>query len=74
MLLCGCSEDTIDGYVTGDLTGKVVKEGSNDPIENVRISTNPTSSTVFTNAEGEFVLENISGTQTMQGSCFSRIY
>ncbi|APU67599.1 MULTISPECIES: carboxypeptidase regulatory-like domain-containing protein [Christiangramia] len=59
MLLCGCSEDTIDGYVTGDLTGKVVKEGSNDPIENVRISTNPTSSTVFTNAEGEFVLENI---------------
>jgi len=54
-----CKEDTIDENGTGTLTGTVVSEGDNMPIENVRISTTPASNTVFTNAAGKFVIQNI---------------
>lgn len=55
----GCSEDTIDDTGLGSITGKVVKVGSNEPVENARISTNPASSTVFTDKNGEFSLNDI---------------
>lgn len=58
-LLDSCSEDPIDSYGSGDITGKVVMEGENTPVSNVKISTNPSSSTVFTDDNGEFVLANI---------------
>jgi len=54
-----CSEDTVDGSERGILTGTVVENGTNLPLENVKISTNPSSSTVFTDAEGNFVIEEI---------------
>lgn len=54
-----CSEDPIEDVATGTLTGIVVMDGSNEPIENVRISTNPSSSTVFTDENGEFIIEEI---------------
>ncbi|MDT0678131.1 carboxypeptidase regulatory-like domain-containing protein [Autumnicola musiva] len=57
--LLSCSEDTIDSYGSGIITGTVVEEGGNEPVENVRISTNPASSTVFTDENGEFILEDI---------------
>ncbi len=59
LLLSSCSEDTIDSMGNGNITGKVVMEGSNEPVENVKISTNPTSSTVFTDEMGEFILKNV---------------
>lgn len=55
----GCSEDTIDNVGTGSITGVVVEAGSNEPVEHARISTNPASSTVFTDENGEFILEDI---------------
>ncbi|SKB65626.1 Carboxypeptidase regulatory-like domain-containing protein [Salegentibacter holothuriorum] len=55
----GCSEDTIDALQSGSITGTVVGEGSFEPIENVRISTTPATSTVFTDENGEFVIENV---------------
>lgn len=58
-IVLGCSEDTLDNFDTGTLTGIVVEEGTNLPLENVKISTNPNTSTVFTDAEGEFVIEEI---------------
>ncbi len=54
-----CSEDTIDVAGLGTVRGRVVRSGSNEPLENVKISTNPGTSTVFTNAEGFYVLENV---------------
>ena len=57
--LLGCSEDTIDDTGLGTITGKVVEEGTNQPVENARISTNPASSTVFTDENGDFVLNDI---------------
>ncbi|WP_179345609.1 carboxypeptidase regulatory-like domain-containing protein [Winogradskyella ursingii] len=56
----GCSEDTIDNFDQGTLTGIVVAEGTNLALENVKISTNPNTSTVFTNEDGEFIIEEIS--------------
>ena len=54
-----CSEDTIDLVGQGTLTGQVVDDESKAVIPNVRISTNPASSTVFTDDEGRFVIEAI---------------
>ncbi|WP_271765239.1 carboxypeptidase regulatory-like domain-containing protein [Aquimarina algiphila] len=54
-----CSEDTIDLEGLGSVKGTVVRKGTNEPLENVKISTNPASSTVFTNAEGVYQIDNI---------------
>ncbi|WP_188375065.1 carboxypeptidase regulatory-like domain-containing protein [Winogradskyella haliclonae] len=54
-----CSEDTLDNLENGTLTGIVVANGTNLPLENVKISTNPNFSTVFTDAEGKFIIEEI---------------
>ncbi|MCF4102052.1 carboxypeptidase regulatory-like domain-containing protein [Gillisia sp. M10.2A] len=58
-LLVGCSEDTIDSFGVGKITGTVVSQGDNEPIQNVKISTNPVTSTVFTDENGDFVIENV---------------
>ncbi len=57
--ITSCSEDTIDLEGLGAVRGRVVAVGTNEPLENVKISTNPSSSTVFTDADGEYVIENI---------------
>lgn len=54
-----CSEDTIDNLTQGNITGKVVAAGTNLPLENVKASTNPTSSIVFTDANGDFEINNV---------------
>lgn len=60
VLLClSCNEDTLGINVTGELTGTVLRDDTEEPLENVKISTNPASSTVFTDVEGNFTLENI---------------
>ncbi|MDT0689559.1 carboxypeptidase regulatory-like domain-containing protein [Salegentibacter sp. F188] len=59
LLFSACSEDTIDALGSGTIAGTVVTEGTNEPIQNVRISTNPASSTVFTDENGIFILEDI---------------
>ncbi|WP_299765023.1 carboxypeptidase regulatory-like domain-containing protein [uncultured Dokdonia sp.] len=54
-----CSEDTIQDELTGGLTGTVISSEDDMPLENVKITTNPSSSTVFTDANGFFSLLNI---------------
>ncbi|WP_452223780.1 carboxypeptidase regulatory-like domain-containing protein [Lacinutrix chionoecetis] len=62
-----CSENQIDGVRVGSINGKVVAQGTNAPLENVKISTNPVSSTVFTDEEGNFLIENATiGTYAVQ--------
>lgn len=57
--MASCSEDTIDLEGLGAVRGNVVAIGTNEPLENVKISTNPSTSTVFTDANGEYLIENI---------------
>ena len=56
----GCSEDTISEIGTGKLAGTVVEQSTNTPLANVKISTNPASSTTFSDDEGNFQLDEIS--------------
>jgi len=54
-----CNEDKIEEGQTGTLTGNVVSMGDNLPLANVKITTQPSSSTVFTDELGEFIIEDI---------------
>ncbi len=56
----GCEEDTIDESEIGNITGSVVNKEDKSPIANAKISTNPATSTVFTDDFGQFILEGVS--------------
>lgn len=58
-LASGCSEDTVDFQETGTITGTVISEQSLEPIANAEVSTNPSSSTVFTNENGDFIINDV---------------
>lgn len=59
LLIWGCSENTIDVVYTGTLTGKVTEKATGDPLENVKITTKPGFTTVYTDSLGEFMIKNI---------------
>ncbi|MEW7280674.1 carboxypeptidase regulatory-like domain-containing protein [Aquimarina sp. 2201CG1-2-11] len=58
-IMVSCSEDTIDLEGLGSITGRVVNEGTNEPIENVKIETNPGTSTVFTDKNGDYKIKGV---------------
>ncbi|MFC0777914.1 carboxypeptidase regulatory-like domain-containing protein [Flavobacterium sp. HJSW_4] len=59
ILLISCSEDPIEDVGTGRIKGKVVDVRSYTGIENARVSSNPTTSTVYTDKDGYFTIENV---------------
>ncbi len=59
LVLVSCNEDRIGENEFGIIKGKVVAEGTNAPLANVRISTSPVTSTVFSDATGNFRIENV---------------
>jgi hypothetical protein len=58
-ILWACEEDTIGQDDLGTITGKVVVEGENTPLENVKITTNPVTNTVFTDVDGNYTLVEV---------------
>ena len=59
LTLFSCKEELVDQVQTGTIKGKVVKRGSNDPLSNVKITTSPSSSTVFTESDGSFEITEV---------------
>ena len=61
MVVClqSCSEDTLNENGQGTLTGTIVKKGDNTPLADVKISTSPVSTTVFTDENGYFIINSI---------------
>ena len=59
LLLLGCKEEPFVPASLGSVFGQVILESDNTPIEDVQISTNPPSTTLFTDVEGRFAFENI---------------
>lgn len=59
LILAGCSEDGIDDSGEGTITGKVVAKGSNAPLPNVKIETTPVSNTVFSDENGDFIINEV---------------
>jgi hypothetical protein len=58
-LLFSCSEDPIEEIQFGTVTGKVVQAETFEPIANVKVFSNPNSSIVFTDAEGNFTVSEV---------------
>ncbi|WP_345145059.1 carboxypeptidase-like regulatory domain-containing protein [Flavobacterium ginsengiterrae] len=58
-LLISCSEDQIDEGGAGSVKGRIVDVRSYTGMENVRVSSNPTTSTVYTDKDGYFTIQNI---------------
>ncbi|RMA57877.1 carboxypeptidase family protein [Ulvibacter antarcticus] len=67
--LFSCSEEGFNENGIGIISGTVVEEGENTPLANVKITTTPATNTVFTNADGEFEIDNVaSGDYSVQAS------
>ena len=58
-LFTQCSEDLVAGSEKGIIKGVVVKHSSNEPLAHVKITTAPTTSTIFTGSDGSFIIENV---------------
>ncbi|MCP2026154.1 Tol biopolymer transport system component [Flavobacterium sp. HSC-32F16] len=59
LFLVSCSEEKIGESEFGTVTGKVVSADTFEPMENVKILSSPTSSTVFTDETGKFTVSNV---------------
>ncbi len=59
LLFFNCSEDKISITGEGRILGKVVTIGDNTPLENVKISTNPGTSVIFTDLNGNFSIPSV---------------
>lgn len=55
----GCSEDLIETPSFGIITGKVVKKDDNQPLSQVKISTSPSTSLVYTDSNGNFTITQV---------------
>lgn len=59
LFLISCSEETIGDSEYGTVTGRVVTSDTFEPLENVKITSSPTSGTIFTDVNGKFVMQNV---------------
>ncbi|KAF2335052.1 carboxypeptidase regulatory-like domain-containing protein [Flavobacterium daemonense] len=58
-LLISCSEEPLDVTGTGSIKGRVVDVRGYKGIENARVSSNPTTSTVYTDKDGYFTIDKV---------------
>ena len=59
ILFFSCSEDTLDVVRTGRISGKVIDKVTGDRLSGAKITTNPASTTVFSDSLGNFKLDDI---------------
>ncbi len=57
--LTSCNETTVDFIQYGTLKGRVVKSKSFEPIENAKVTINPTNNAVFSDADGYFTMPEV---------------
>ena len=59
IILFSCSEEKITDGGTGTVKGRVVDAVTFAPIENAKVSSNPSTDTYFTDKDGYFTFEGI---------------
>lgn len=58
-LFLACSEEQIDDAGKGTVRGRVVDKVKFEPIANAKITSSPTTSTIFTDKDGYFVIDDV---------------
>ncbi len=58
-IILSCSKEIIDESGFGIVKGRALKELTFEPLANAKISSSPSSSSVITDADGNFILQNI---------------
>lgn len=59
ILFFSCSEDTLDVVRTGRISGKVIDKVTGDRLSGAKVTTNPASTTVFSDSLGNFTMDDI---------------
>jgi len=59
IILLSCNEEQIEDTGFGTIKGRVVDKVNFEPIENAKITTSPTTSTIFTDEEGYFTIVDV---------------
>lgn len=59
IVLSSCSEEKVDAVSYGTVTGRVVIADTFEPMENAKITSSPVSGTIFTDADGRFVMTKV---------------
>ncbi|QIG88999.1 hypothetical protein G6R40_04645 [Chryseobacterium sp. POL2] len=59
LILTGCSEDLVEKTYKANIKGVAVKYKTNEPLQNVKITTAPTTETIFTAADGSFIIKDV---------------
>jgi len=59
LFFVGCSEDLVEKELKGTIKGVVVAKGTNTPIANAKISTSPSTSSLFTKSDGTFEITDV---------------
>ena len=59
LLFVQCSEEIEESSHLGTIKGIVVKHETNEPLANVKISTAPTTETIFTGEDGTFIIKDV---------------
>lgn len=59
LTLISCKEELVDQVQTGIIKGKVVRRGTNTPLANAKITTSPSTNTVFTGTDGTFTISDV---------------
>ncbi|MGL2994027.1 carboxypeptidase regulatory-like domain-containing protein [Flavobacterium sp. TSSA_36] len=57
--LAACNEEQIQDSGIGTIKGRVVDKVKFEPVENVKITTSPATSTIFTDKDGYFVIADV---------------
>lgn len=57
--LFSCSEEQIEDNGVGTIKGRVVDKVKFEPIENAKITTSPSTSTIFTDKDGYFTISDV---------------
>jgi TolB protein len=54
-----CVEDKVEPLFLGNIRGVIVSQSTNQPLQDIEVSTAPASGVVLTNAQGQFEMEDI---------------
>jgi len=59
IVICSCSEDTIEDLGIGRVTGTVIEDNTGNPISDAKVTVVSSNVSLLTDANGNFVMDNV---------------